>query len=570
MTTTSTADPRPTLAAPEIAADPAWSPYRWLALAVAVTAGFMDLLDTTIVNVAIPSIRSDLSATYASIEWVISGYLLTFAVLLITGGRLGDLFGRRRVFIAGVAGFGLTSLVSGLAPSIETLIAARLLQGVAAAIMIPQILAMVQVNFPRDEQQKAVAIYSALAGVATMSGPMLAGVLLRFDPLDLGWRAIFLLNVPISVGVIVGALRWMPESRSAESRRLDLVGVALLSVALFSLVFALIEGRQEHWPAWSFAMLAVFPPMLAAFARYERRLEERGGAPLVPMRLFRDRTFAVGTLIGLVFFSGLVGFFLVFTIFLQLGLGFTPLQSALTTFPSSVGLILSAVVSQRFAAKLGRRMLHLGVALMALAMVAIVVSINHCGAALVAWNVRPVILFFGIGMGMTLPQLADFVLSNVDASDAGAGSGVLNSGLQVGNVLGIAITGVLMFSALSAQAPQSAAAGAQKLDRTLASQGVPPAARAAATNQFERCFVARAKDDDPTANPPRCRATANAPVPDTIRAAMNEAGSVARAENFVAAIQPALWFVVGVLVCTFGLMFLLPLTPRRDDLVAPR
>lgn len=544
----------------------AWPTTRWIALAVAITAGFMDLLDTTIVNVAIPAIRQDLGTSYASIEWIVSGYLLTFGVMLITGGRLGDIYGRRRVFVLGVIGFGATSLLSGVAPSGEVLIVARMLQGLSAAAMIPQILAMVRVNFPRDEQAKAVSIYSALAGVATMSGPMLAGVLLEVDLFGLGWRAIFLLNVPITVFVVFGALRWMPESRSSTARTLDLGGVALISLALFSLVFALIEGRQRSWPAWSFVMLAAFVPLLLAFVRHERRVERRGGAPLVPLSLFADRAFAIGTLAGLVFFSSLVGFFLVFTVFLQLGLGFTPLESALTTFPSSVGLVIAALASQRLAPKLGRRLLHLGTALMALAMLGLLLTVDHHGTELSAWDVRPVILFFGLGMGMTLPLLADFVLANIDPRDAGAGSGVLNSGLQVGNVLGVVFTGLILFTALGSGAPSGAATATAALDRQLAATGLPAEARTSVVARFEACFVDRSRGEDPSAVPASCQEPAGAALPAAAQAAVDRAGETANARNFVSAIQPALAFVIGVLVLTFGLMFLLPRWPRTDDL----
>ncbi len=539
-------------------------PARWLALGVLIAAAFMDLLDTTIVNVAVPSIRLGLDATYASIEWVVSGYLLAFAVALITGGRLGDIYGRKRVFIAGVGAFGLTSLLSGVATSSEMLIAARFLQGLAAAAMIPQILAMVQVTFPREEQVKAVSLYTSFAGVATMSGPMLAGILLHADVLGLGWRAIFLINVPVAAIVILGALRWMPESRSERAQRLDLGGVALLSVTLFMLVFALIEGRQKDWPVWSFVMLAAVAPMLWSLIVHQRRREVRGEAPLVPLSLFSQRTFAAGSLAGLVFFSGLVGFFLVFTIFLQLGLGFSPLDSALTTFPSSVGLVVSALVSQRFADRLGRTMLHVGVALMIGAMVTLIWTVGARGAGLGPWDVRPVILFFGFGMGMTLPKLADFVLADVETANAGAASGVLNSGLQVGNVLGIVFAGLILFSTLGTHASVSADGAAGSLDRALQASGVAAETRARTVEEFQQCFVGRAQEEDPSVVPAACRVSAAAaPVGPLVASSLSQA----RADNFVVAIQHALWFIVAVLGATFVLVFLLPKQPRADDLV---
>ena len=325
----------------------------------------MDLLDTSIVNVAIPSINADLHANYAVIQWIIAGYLLAVAVALITGGRLGDLYGRKRVFLCGVVGFCLMSLCCGIAPTPTFLVVTRVLQGLSAALMITQILSVIQVSFPREEQRKAVALYSSVAGVAVMSGPLAAGVLLNV--LDLGWRSIFLINVPVSVVVIFAAIAIVPESRSAEARHLDLGGVALVSSGLFALVFGIIEGRELGWPAWVFALMAAAMPLLAFFARYERRKELRGGSPLVSMALFRDRSFSAGLVVVLVFFSGIVGFFLAFTIFLQLGLGYTPLQSALTTFPSSIGLVAASQVSARLAPRLGRAVLAVGALVMAAA-----------------------------------------------------------------------------------------------------------------------------------------------------------------------------------------------------------
>src|SRR5947209_106986 len=304
--------------------EPTGAPRRWLALAILLAAGFMDLLDTTIVNVAIPAIRGSLHSNYAGIQWIVAGYLLAVAVGLITGGRLGDIAGRRRVFVIGVIAFGLTSLGSGLAVSPAMLIATRVLQGMSAAIMIPQILSIIQVNFPRSEQSKALALYSSVAGVAVMSGPLMAGVLLNV--VGLGWRSIFLINVPVSVLVTISALRVVPESKAPDAPKLDLGGVALVSTALLALLFGIIQGRELGWPAWVFALMAAAIPIFGLFAVYERRKERRGESPLVPPSLFRERAFSSGLVVVIVFFSGLVGFFLAFTIFLQLGLGYTPLD----------------------------------------------------------------------------------------------------------------------------------------------------------------------------------------------------------------------------------------------------
>ncbi|HWC85229.1 MAG TPA: MFS transporter [Solirubrobacteraceae bacterium] len=555
-----------TSSVPAVAGPGSWSPRRWLALGILLAAGFMDLLDTSIVNVAIPSIRRSLHANYAVIQWMIAGYVLAVAVALITGGRLGDMQGRKRVFLLAVAGFGLMSLACGLAPTPTFLVAARVLQGLCAAMMIPQILSVIQVSFPREEQRKALALYSSVAGVAVMSGPLLAGLLLNV--FGLGWRSIFLINVPVSVVVIFAALAVVPESRSREAQRLDLAGVSLVSSALFALVFGVIEGRELGWPGWVFALMAAAVPLLACFALYERRKERGGSSPLISITLFRQRSFSAGLVVVLVFFSGLVGFYLAFTIFLQLGLGYTPLQSALTTFPSSVGLILAAQASTRLAPRLGRSILAVGALVMAAAQVALILIVHHYGSHLSPWDVRPVIFAFGLGMGLILPSLADVVIGTVPERHAGSASGVINTGMQVGNGIGVAVIGVILFSAIGAHAASSAAAVTPQVSRQLAALSLPDGAPTAVVDQFKTCFVDRSQQEDPAAVPPSCRAGAGAALPAPlalrVHAILTAAGTRARKDDFVAAIQRALMFEVGVFVATMGLLFLLPGVTRAQ------
>lgn len=537
-------------------------PRRWLALSILLVAGFMDLLDTTIVNVAIPSIRTSLHATFASVQWLIDGYLLAVAVLLITGGRLGDMYGRKRVFLYSVTSFGLMSLASGLAPSPQILVVTRVLQGLSAAVMIPQILSVVQVNFPRREQSKALALYSSVAGIAVMTGPLMAGVLL--DVFHLSWRSIFLINVPACVVVVVAAAVIVPESRSAHAARLDVGGVGLISCALFALVFGIIEGRAYGWPAWDIALIVAAAPLALLFARWEKVAERRGRAPLIPMGLFGERAFSAGLLVVVVFFSGLVGFFLAFTIFLQIGLGFTPLQSALTTFPSSVGLVIASQVANRLSRRLGRRLLSAGAVVMAAAQAGLIVTVNVHRAHLTAWEVRPVILVFGLGMGLILPTLADGIIAHVPERNAGAASGILNTGLQVGNAIGVAVIGIILFSSLGAHSLSSAIDQQRSLAGTLSAEGVPQAASARVLTDFRACFVDKSHSADPAANPPSCRReaadTALAGAGPRVEAAAAVATTRGRKDNFVVGIQRALSYEVAVFLLTFALLFLLPRT----------
>lgn len=545
--------PQPGASSPARDDDQPGPARRGLALAVLVTAGFMDLLDTTIVNVAIPAIRDDLAANYAQLQWIVAGYLLALAVGLITGGRLGDLYGRRRVFLVGLFGFGLASLASGLAPSAEVLVATRLLQGTAAAIMIPQILSIVQVSFPREAQARALAVYSAVAGIAVMSGPLLAGLLL--DVVGWSWRSIFLVNVPVCIAAIVAARQVVPESRSPGTTGLDLAGVLLVSSALFALVYGIIEGRAQGWPIWTIGLLAGSIPLFAGFAWYERRLDDRGGSPLISPDLWRQGTFSAGIVVVAVFFTGTVAFFLAFTIFLQLGLGFSALESALTTFPSSIGLAVASLVAGRLAPRLGRRILAGGALTMALAMSVLAVVVEANGASLTAWDVRPVIFVFGLGMGLIIPPLADVIIGDVEERHAGAASGVINTGMQVGNALGVAVVGVILFAALGGHAQASVDAVEPALLDRFEVVGLPETSHQVALDGVRTCFVDRSREEDPSVIPPSCSGPTDPVVAELL--------GTANADNFVWSIQRVLFYEVGVFLATFVLLLVVPIGHRR-------
>jgi EmrB/QacA subfamily drug resistance transporter len=432
-----------TAASPE-----ALDPRRWLALAVVLLAAAIDLIDTTIVNVAIPSIQEDLGASAAAIEWIVAGYTLAFAVILITGGRLGDAFGRKRLFLIGVGGFTVTSALAGLAQTPDALIAARVGQGVMAALMVPQVLSMIQVNFSPEERPKAYGMYGAFAGIATISGPIVGGLLVQADLFSLDWRPIFLINVPIGIATLVAAAKLVPESRAEHAQRFDLAGVGIVTGALMLLLYPLVQGRELDWPAWTFASMAASIPAFGLFAFHQRRRARRGGSPLVPLRLFRQRGFVGGVVAGLAFFSGVASFFLVMTITLQAGLGFSPLHTALTFLPWSIGIAAASGLSVQLAPKLGRRLTVAGALAMAAGMGATLYAVDAAGADLGSWALAPGLLVSGLGMGMVAPTLIDVSLAGVRDRDAGSASGVINTSLQLGGAIGVAVIGVIFFGML--------------------------------------------------------------------------------------------------------------------------
>jgi EmrB/QacA subfamily drug resistance transporter len=433
---------------------------RWLTLAVVLTAAFLGTLDFFIINLALPAIQSDLHASFAQVQLVIAAYGLAYAVCLITGGRLGDIYGRKRVFLVGVAGFTLASVLCGLAPNPHALIAARVLQGVAGALMFPQVLSIIQVTFPAHERGRAFAAYGVVQGAASFSGIVLGGLLVQSNVLGLSWRPIFLVNLPVGVLTLAAGWRLVRESRSPTARRLDPGGVAIVSAALFLLAYPLVEGREAGWPWWAFACLAAAPPVLAAFALYERGVLARGGSPLVELTLFRNRAFVVGLVTTLAFCSGLSAFFLTVTLFLQDGLGVSPTAASLAFAPFAVGYLTASGSAVRLTGRVGSRVIHVGSAAMACALAGLVVLARARGPALGVLEVMPVLLVYGVGQGLVFPTLVGMTLSRVPAADAGSASGVLTTVQQVAFSLGVAVIGSVFFAALDSGGGAQAHAGA--------------------------------------------------------------------------------------------------------------
>jgi EmrB/QacA subfamily drug resistance transporter len=422
-------------------------PKRWLILAVILAVECMDLLDGTIVNVASPAIREDLGASLSSLQWVAGGYALTFAVGLVTGGRLGDIYGRRRLFLLGLAGFSFSSALCGVAPSEEVLIACRLVQGLAAAVMIPQGFGIVREAFPADELQKAFSLFGPVIGGSAVLGPVLGGVLVDADLLGTGWRAVFLVNVPIGVAALVAGLRLLPESRAERPPTLDLGGAALATLAAGLLIYPLIQGREAGWPAWTFVSLGASAVVLAAFVVLERSRERAGVSPLVTPSLFRKRAFSAGLATALVFFAGMIGLMLSFTLYLQLGLGFSAIDAGLAMVPWSVGTAVGAgigagVLGPRF----GRPTLHGGAAVMLAGVLGMLAVVAAAGDDLSLWVLAGPELLAGAGMGAMLAPLFDFVLAGVEDDEVGSASGVLNAIQQLGGAAGIAVLGTVFFS----------------------------------------------------------------------------------------------------------------------------
>ena len=419
---------------------------RKLALLIVALAFVMDLLDATIVNIAIPSIHTHLGASFAAIQWLVAGYALTFALLLITGGRMGDVYGYRRMFLIGVAGFTLSSLLAGAAPNASVLIAARLLQGSMAALMVPQVMSLLQVMYTPAERVKVMGMFGMLGGLAGSLGPILGGLLIRFNIFGLSWRMIFLINLPVGIGAFVAARYILPKGASAHAARLDMVGTTLVMIALGLLIFPLIEGRQLGWPAWSIAMLLAAAPASVAFGAYELRKARRDQSALLVPALFKKHTFTKGVALNMILTAIMIGFFLTFTLMLQAGLGFNVLRAALTALPTAFGIGGSiAIASQSLVGKFGARVVAAGSLIAAIGLSLTAFLFDHYGLALHAWQLAPALLINGVGIGLMIAPMSSIALQEVDPAHAGAASGIFNAIQQVGGAVGVALIGIVFF-----------------------------------------------------------------------------------------------------------------------------
>ena len=434
-----------TVAVP-VASRTGWRESKWLALPVLLAGTCLIVLDFFIVNVAMASMQRELHAGPTAVEWVVAGYGLTFAVFLLAAGRLGDRIGRRRMFASGVGVFTAASLLCGIAPSASILVEARFLQGVGGAMISPSVLALIGTLYAGADRARAIGIYATVMGLAAAGGQLVGGVLLQVDAFGLGWRTVFLINVPVGVATLVVVRRWVPESRAETASRIDVVGLALATAALTALVLPLVDGRAHGWPLWSLVSLAAAPLLFADFVLWQRHVARRGGSALVDPAWFRDRTFRVGMLTQLAFWSGQASYFLVLALYLQLGRGLSALDSGLVFSILAFAYLVASMRAASLVARLGRSVVVGGALVLAAGHVATVVAVSSYDGSPPA--LVPGLLMVGAGMGLCLAPITSLVLANVDPQRAGAVSGLLSTMQQVGNAVGVAVIGVLFFGAV--------------------------------------------------------------------------------------------------------------------------
>ena len=449
-TSNSAADaPRDALVGAEPSSDRASYQRRWLILGVVLAAECMDLIDSTVVNVAAPLVSRDFHASTTALQWIVGGYPLAIAVGLITGGRLGDLVGRRRMFILGAIGFVLASALCGFAPNAAVLITARLIQGGFAAMMLPQGLGIIREVFPDEERQSAFAVFGPVIGLSAVFGPIIGGSLINLDLFGSSWRLVFLVNVPIGIAAIVAGLRLLPASKPDRSISLDVPGTVLISLFAVLLVYPLIQGREAGWPWWTYASMAASVVVLILFALVQRHRDSSRRSPLVLPSVFTHRGFSGGLIFATLFFGGIGGTLLSATLFLQIGQGFSPIRAAVSTVALSVGLVIGAGLSGAvLGPKFGRVTLQAGVAVGAVGWLLLIYALRGHGRVGIA-QLSPGLFVAGVGFGLVVAPMFDIILASVTERETGSGSGVLNATQQLATSIGVAAIGTVFFDGIA-------------------------------------------------------------------------------------------------------------------------
>ncbi|MFV2101583.1 DHA2 family efflux MFS transporter permease subunit [Micromonospora sp. LOL_024] len=548
--------PAPAAAPPDEFVPPITGRKRTLALVVVLTGFVLDLLDITIVNVALPSIRDGINATASTMQWLVAGYALAFASMLIIAGRLGDIVGVRKMFLIGVAGFTSISLLAGLAQNPEQLIVLRFLQGAMGAVMVPQVYTLIQLLYAPKERGRAFAAMSAALAFGTVGGPLVGALLTTANVAGLGWRTIFLVNVPIGIAAFFAARALLPESTPNRRERLDLVGAALITAAVLLIVYPLVQGREQDWPAWTYASMV---GGLAVFALFVVHQRSRTESPLVPMSLFKHRSFNSGLVVVFLFQGAVMSFFLIITIYLQIGVGYTILRAGLSGLPWDIAVpVLGWLSARAITPKLGRLGLQAGLALLIASMFWFMWVIGSTPQVTI-WQLLVPMFIGGAGMGMTFPPLMGYSLHDVPGHQAGSASGVVNANYQIGVTLGIAACGTLFFSLLAGQAPAAVDDVAPRLRADLVATGVSDAQAGQISDRFRDCITNQLDAPDPTLPPPGCDAASLAAGSGGTAAGVIEQRAFETSQiSFQRAMVGTLWFsVISFALALLG-SFLLP------------
>jgi EmrB/QacA subfamily drug resistance transporter len=544
-------------------------PKRWAALLVLLVSAFMDLLDGTIANVAAPSMQQELAAGYSAIQWVLVGYQLAFALTLILGGRLGDIFGRKRMFLIGVAGFTLTSLTAGLAQEPWQLVISRVLQGAFSGIMVPQVLSIIHVTFSDKERGTAFALHGLVGGLAATLGLALGGLMVEWDLFGLSWRLIFLINVPIGLlGLLYGS-KVITESKAPQALRLDMLGLVLATGGLVMLVYPLLQGRELGWPAWGYVSMIASLPVLLGFVAWQRRKSRKDGSPLVELGLFRTRSFSSGLAVNLIFYIGMGMFTIGWTLYMQIGQGWSPMRAGLTSLPFCIGAFLTATTSVMvLVPKFGRKAMQVGALVLVAGLGSYIWVAGEYGSDVTSWHLVVPLFLIGLGFGTVATPLPLIVTSEVPHKDAGSASGLVNTNTQLGFAIGGALVSVVFFGGLAGNTGAGVDQQIPQLRQDLvATAGVTPGEADTVIAAYRTCSVDRAGEKDLATVPESCTA---APLQDQkVASVLAGYQEDATGTSFAASFQTLLWVFIGVTAVVFLLMFAIPRRLRQEDEQAP-
>jgi EmrB/QacA subfamily drug resistance transporter len=438
----------PATPATTAAAQPADAGHGWGAVTIVLIGAFMALLDTTIVNVALPTIRDGLHASSASLEWIVSGYALAYGLALVPGGRAGDRFGHKRLFLIGLTIFTLASVACGIAQTQNEIVAARIVQGLGAGLFFPAISATIQHSFTGPARSKAFGVLGAVIGVSTALGPLLGGIIIASAGTADGWRWVFLVNLFIGAVAIPLAAWRLPRGQARTRRGFDPIGLSLLTAGLLLLLVPLVEGQGDGWPAWTWLCFGGCAVALALLAVWEGRADRRGGDPLLKPALLRQTSFSAGAVFAIAFFGGFSSLFFTLSILWQEGLGHSALITGVVIAPYSVGTLTAAANSARLSARLGRYVLVLGCSLLLAGLLLVILVIHLTSPAVSGWDLVGPLLLAGLGTGMTIAPNQDFVLATVPRQEAGTAAGILSTAQRVGTAIGIGVVGTVLFGSL--------------------------------------------------------------------------------------------------------------------------
>ncbi|WP_405625353.1 MFS transporter [Streptomyces sp. NBC_01396] len=547
------------------AGDKPLDPKRWAALLVLLVSAFLDLLDGTIANVSAPSMQRDLGAGYSAIQWVLVGYQLAFALTLILGGRLGDIHGRKKVFLVGVAGFTLSSLVAGLSQEPWQLVLARVIQGASSGVMVPQVLSIIHVTFSDKERGTAFALHGLVGGLAATLGLALGGLLVQWNLFGLDWRLVFLVNVPFGlVGLVYGA-KVITESKAPQALKLDIRGAVLLTIGFVMLVFPLLQGRELGWPAWGYVSMAASLLVLAGFVAWQRVRTRRDGSPLVELGLFRTRSYSAGLAVNLIFYAGMGMFTIGWTLYMQVGQGWSPMRAGLTSLPFCVGAFLTATSSVMILVpKFGRKAMQIGALVLMAGLGSYVYVAGKYGSDVTSWKIAIPLFLVGLGFGTVATPLPLIVTSDVPHEHAGSASGVVNTNTQLGFAIGGALVSVVFFGGMVGNTTANVDAQLPQLRQELvASAQVTPDAADRIATAYRTCAVDRAKEKDASVLPASCAAE---PLQDPKTAAVLATyGKDQVGDSFADSFQTLLTTFIGIAAAVFLLMFALPKRLRQED-----